>query len=93
MEIKIEAGPDVLFVSTGACNLEAPGSHPGQAGYLSSWLSIYSAPNCSKACSYSAVYGTVHYEEPLMTFEIKVVHTSGFGFLLSRYYPNVQKET
>ena len=27
------------------------GSNPGRDGYLSSWLCIYSAPNCSKAVS------------------------------------------
>ena len=30
---------------------ELPGSSPGRAGYLSSWLCIYSAQNCSKAWS------------------------------------------
>ena len=34
------ADPDGLFVSTGACNLGVPGSHPGREGYLSSWLCI-----------------------------------------------------
>ena len=43
------AGPYGSFVSTEACNLEVPGSNPGRAGYLSSWLCIYSAPNCSNA--------------------------------------------
>ena len=43
------AGPDGSFVSTGACNLEVPCSNPGRAWYSSSWLCIYSAPNCSKA--------------------------------------------
>ena len=42
------AGPDGSFVSTGACNLEVPSSNPGRAWYLSSWLCIYSAPNCLK---------------------------------------------
>ena len=40
----VGAGPDGSFVSTGACNLEVPGSNPGPAEYLSSWLCIYSAP-------------------------------------------------
>ena len=31
---------DGSFVSTGACNLEVPGSNPGRAEYLSSWLCI-----------------------------------------------------
>ena len=47
----VQAGPDGSFVSTGACNLEVPGSNPGRAGYLSSWLCIYSASNCPKAWS------------------------------------------
>ena len=47
--ILIWAGPDGSFVSTGTCNLEEPGSNPGRDGYLSSWLCICSAPNCSKA--------------------------------------------
>ena len=29
----------------------SPWQNPGRAGYLSSWLFIYSVPNCSKACS------------------------------------------
>ena len=28
---------------------------------------------------YSAAYGTVHYKEPLKSFEIKVGHSPGFG--------------
>ena len=32
---------------------------------------------------YSAAYGTVHYKEPLKSFEIRVGQSS--GFLLSRY--------
>ena len=60
-----------------ACNLEVPGSNPGRAGYLSSWLCIYSAPNCSNAWSvYSAAYATVYYKEPLKSFEIRVGHSS-----------------
>ena len=35
--------PDGSFVSTGACNLEVPGSNPGPAGYFLLWLCIYSA--------------------------------------------------
>ena len=29
---------------------------------------------------YSAAYGTVHYKEPLKSFEIRVGHSLGFGF-------------
>ena len=46
LALKITAGPDGSFVSTGAYNLEVAGSNPGLEGYLSSWLCIYSAPNC-----------------------------------------------
>ena len=28
---------------------------------------------------YSAVYGTVHYKEPLKSFKIRVGHSPGFG--------------
>ena len=38
------AGSDGLFLSTGTRKLEVPDSHPGQAGYLSSWL-------CTVQCS------------------------------------------
>ena len=31
---------------------------------------------------YSAVYGTVHYKEPLMSFEIRVGHSPGVGLPL-----------
>ena len=30
---------------------------------------------------YSAAYGTVHYKEPLKSFEIRVGHSTGFGLL------------
>ena len=70
--------PDGSFVSTGACNLGVPGSNPDRDGYCSSWLCIYSAPNCSKA--WSAAYGTVHYKEALKSFEIRVGYSPGFGF-------------
>ena len=45
------AGFDGSFISTGACHLEEPGSNPGRAGYLSSWLCMSSAPNCSEEWS------------------------------------------
>ena len=63
-------------MSTGACSLGVPGSNPCRGGYLSSWLCICSAPNCSK--TWSAAYGTVHYKEPLKSFEIKVGQSPGF---------------
>ena len=45
------SGPDGSFKSTGACNLDVPGSNPGRAEYFSSWLYIYNTPNCSKTWS------------------------------------------
>ena len=30
---------------------------------------------------YSAAYGTVHYNEPLKSFEIRVEHSPGFGLI------------
>ena len=68
------AGPDGLFVSTGACNLDVPGSNPGRAGYLLSWLCIYSASNFQRHGVYSVAYGTVHCKEALKSFEIRVGH-------------------
>ena len=47
----VQAGPDGSFVSTGACDLQVPGSNRVWAGYLLSLLCIYSAPNCSKEWS------------------------------------------
>ena len=73
-----------LPASTASCNLEVPGSNLSQAEYLSSWLCIYSAPNRSRHGVCNAAYGTVHYKEPLKSFEIRVGHTSS-SFLLSRY--------
>ena len=40
---------------------------------------------------YSAVYGSVHYKEPLKSFKIRVGHST--GFILSRYCLNVQNAT
>ena len=82
------AGPDVSFVLTRACNLEVPGLNPSRAGYLSSWLCIYSAQNCSNACIYSAVCGTVYYKEPLKSFEIRVGHSPGFGLPSVAIFPH-----
>ena len=78
------ACPDGSFASTASCNLVVPGSNLSQAEYLSSWLCIYSASNRSRHGVCNAAYGTVHYKEPLKSFEIKVGHTSS-SFLLSRY--------
>ena len=83
------AGPEGLFVSTGACNLEVPGSKPGRAGYLSSWLCIYiyMLQTVQIHGVYSAAYGTVHYKEPLKSFEIRVGHSPGFGLLFVAILP------
>ena len=76
VQVEIKAGPDGSFVSTGACNLEVPGSNPG-------------SDICHRGCAYtvlqtvqrpgvcSAAYGTVHYKEPLKSFEIRVGHSPG----------------
>ena len=69
------------FPSTGACNLGVPGSNPGRDGYLSSWLCICSIQTVQRHGVYSAAYGTVHYKEPLKSFEIghSVGHSPGLG--------------
>ena len=36
---------------------------------------------------YSVVYGTVHYKETLKSFEIRVGHSHGFGFLSVAIFP------
>ena len=43
----------------------------------------------------SADYGTVHYKKPLKLFEIRVGHSSGFGFpsVAILHQKNVQKAT
>ena len=46
-----KAGPDGSFVLTEACNLGVSDSNYDRAGYLSSLLCIYSAPNCLKVWS------------------------------------------
>ena len=73
------AGPDGSFVSAWACNLGVPGSNLG-------WSDI-----CHRGCAYTvlqtvqnhevynAAYGTVHYKEPLKSFEIRVGHGPDFG--------------
>ena len=35
---------------------------------------------------YSAAYDTVHYKEPIKSFEIKVGHSSAFGFPFVKRY-------
>ena len=78
-------GPNGSFVSTGACNLEVPGSNPGRAGFCHRGCAYTVLQTVERPGVYSAVYGTVHYKEPLKSFEIKVGHSSGFGHPLSRY--------
>ena len=55
---------------------------------------------CHRGCAYSvlqtvqrsgvygAAYGTVHYEEPLKLFEIRVGHSPSFGLPFARYFHN-----
>ena len=72
----VSAGLDGSFVSTGACNMEVPGSNLARAGYLSSWLCIYSIlQTVQRNWMYSAAYGTEH----LKSFEIRMGHSPGFG--------------
>ena len=37
---------------------------------------------------YSAVYGTVHFEKPLKSFEIREGHSPGFGLLSAAILPH-----
>ena len=73
------AGPDGSFVSTGACNLEVSGSNPGRAGFCHCGCAYTVLQTVERPGVYSAVYGTVHYKEPLKSFEIRVEHSLGFG--------------
>ena len=68
------AGPDGSFVSTGASNLEVPGSNPGHSGCAYTVLQTV-----QKHEVYSAAYGTVHYKESLKSFKIRVGHSPDFG--------------
>ena len=51
------------------------GSNPGRDGYLSSCMVVH------KQCSmlFKGMECTVHYKEPLKSFEIRVGHSPGFG--------------
>ena len=79
------AGPDGSFVSTGACYLEVPGSNPGPAGYCHRGCAYAVLQTVQMPGVYSAVHGTVHNKELLKSLEIRVGHSTGSGFLLSRY--------
>ena len=73
------AGPDGLFVSTGACNLGVSGSNPGRADICHCGCAYTVLQTVQMHGVYSAAYGTVHYKEALKSFEIRVGHSPGFG--------------
>ena len=77
--ILLQASPDGSFVSTGACNLGVPGSNPGRAEYLSSWLCIYSAPNCSKVWSVQCCLWYCALQRTLAVIRNSPGHSPGFG--------------
>ena len=79
------AGPDGSFVSTGACNLEVPGSNPGRPDICHRGCAYTVLQTFQRHGMHSAACGTVHYKEPLKSFEIRVGHNPASGFLLSRY--------
>ena len=72
-------GPDGSFVSTGACNLGVPGSNPGRDGICHHGCAYTVIQTVQRNGVYSAAYGTMHYKEPLKSFEIRVGHNPGFG--------------
>ena len=75
---QLKAGPDGSFVSTRACNLEVPGSNPGRADISHRGCAYTVLQTVQRHGVCSAVYGTVHYKEPLKSFEIRVEHSPGF---------------
>ena len=63
------AVPDGSFLSTGACNLELPGSNHGRDGYSSSWLCIYTVlQTVQRPGVYCAANSTIHFKEPLKRY-------------------------
>ena len=63
------------FVATRACNLEVPvGPDICHRDFAYTVLQTVQRP-----VVYSAAYGTVHYKEPLKSFEVRVGHSLGFG--------------
>ena len=69
------AGPDGSFVSSGACNLEVPGSNPGRPDIWHCGCAYTVLRTVQRHGVYSAAYGTVHYKEPLQSFELRVGHS------------------
>ena len=68
------SGSDGLFGPVVAQNAEVPGLHLGRVGCSSSRLCIYIAyrfvrQTVQRPVVCSAVYGTVHYKEPLKSFD------------------------
>ena len=66
------AGPGGSFVSTGACNLGVTGSSPGRI-----FVIVLVLQTVQRHGVYSADYDTMHYKEPLKSFEIRVGHSPG----------------
>ena len=66
------AGPDGSFVFTGACNMKVPGLDPGR-GCANTVLQTV-----QRCGVYSVSYITLHYDEPLKSFEIRVGNSPGF---------------
>ena len=73
------AVPDGSFVSTGAFNLKVPGSNPGRADICRRGCAYTVLQTVQRHGVYSAACGTVHYKEPLKSFEITIGHSPGFG--------------
>ena len=61
------------------CHLEVPGSSPGRADICHRVCAYTALQAVPRHGVYSAVYDTVHYKEPLKSFEIRVGHSPGFG--------------
>ena len=75
------AGPYGSFVSTGLYSL-VTWRYQVRIPVVRLWLCIYSAPNCSKPKGLECAvlhYGTVHYKEPLKSFEVRARRSPGFG--------------
>ena len=73
------AGPDGSFVSTGLVTWVSQvrfwvGTDICHRGWAYTVLQTVQRHGV-----YSAAYGTVHYKEPLKSFEIRVGHGPGFG--------------
>ena len=73
------AGPDGSSVSSGACGLEYQVRIPVGKDICHRGCAYTVLQTVQKHGVYSVAYGTVHYKEPLKSFEIKVGHSPNFG--------------